>query len=112
LITTGSPEYGECITCDRQLPFSQLQAGHFVADRHNANLFSERGVHAQCVSCNCYHGGRPLEYRRQIIRLYGEGVDEELEAEAKSIKKYTTYDLEELIKYYQEQIEKLGGVEK
>jgi len=61
LITTGSTEYGECITCDGTFEFDQLQAGHFISGRHNANLFSERGVHAQCIKCNRYEGVKPLE---------------------------------------------------
>lgn len=103
LLTTGSIEYGECITCDGHFTFSQLQAGHFVP-KHNGNYFSERGVHAQCWACNCMKHGQQLEYRRQIVKLYGEGVDEELEEEAGQIKKFTIQGLEELMAYYKEQI--------
>lgn len=107
LLTTGSIEYGECITCDNQFEYSQLQAGHFVSGRHNANLFSERGVHAQCKRCNCIEHGRPLEYRRQIIKLYGEGADLELEKEAAQIRKFTVSELEALIEEYKEKIKML-----
>ena len=48
LLTTGLIDYGKCITCDKTVPMKLLQAGHFIAGRHNANLFSERGTHAQC----------------------------------------------------------------
>jgi len=111
LLTTGSLQYGECITCDETKPFNQLQAGHFIAGRHNGNLFSERGVHAQCESCNRFHGGRPLEYRRQIIKLYGEGVDEELEAEARQIIKFTIGQLEALKLNLKQKIKKLEEAE-
>ncbi len=107
LLTTGSRDYGECITCNSTLEFKDLQAGHFIPGRHNANLFSERGTHAQCKSCNLLHGGEQLEYRRQIIRLYGEGVDLELEEEARQIKKFTIPELEELEKYLIERIKEL-----
>ena len=107
LRTTGSLEWGECITCDGHFTFDQLQAGHFIPGRHNANLFSERGVHAQCVSCNRYHGGRPLEYRRQIIKLYGEGSDEELEKEARATRKFTISELRELKEYYKSKLEEV-----
>ncbi len=96
LLTTGSKEYGECITCDFSGHISKLDAGHFIPGRHNANLFSERGVHAQCKTCNGFEGGRPLEYRRQIIKLYGEGADLELEEEARQIKKFTIAELEKI----------------
>lgn len=107
LRTTGSPLYGECFTCNASLPISQLQAGHFISGRHNANLFSERGVHAQCKRCNCLEHGRQLEYRRQIIKLYGEGADLELEREAQEIRKYTVDELENLTNRYKEMLKEI-----
>lgn len=94
--TTGLIDYGKCITCQKTIPRTLLQAGHFISGRHNAGLFSERGVHAQCYNCNINLRGNTLEYRRKIIELYGEGVDLELEAEAREIKKFTISELEEL----------------
>lgn len=98
LATTGSPEYGECFTCDEppQHHISELQAGHFMQGRHNAYLFSERGVHVQCAKCNLALGGNPHEYRRQIVKLYGEDVALELEAERGQVKKFTISELREL----------------
>ncbi len=109
LRTTGSPYYGECITCDATLEFDQLQAGHFIPGRHNANLFSERGVHSQCRACNILRHGMPLEYRRQVIKLYGTGADEELEAEARQIRKFTVQELDDLRQHYENEIVKLEG---
>jgi len=111
LAATGSSEYGECITCSEPLPFEKLQAGHFIP-KHSGNYFSERGVHAQCRTCNLYGkdgqaAGMPLEYRRQIVKLYGEGAAIELEEEARKIKKYSVQDLEELRLYL---LEKLDGL--
>ncbi len=96
LRTTGLADYGKCITCGKTIPRTLLQAGHFIAGRHNANLFSERGTHAQCYNCNINLHGNTLEYRRQIIKMYGEGADLELEEQAKEIKKFTIPELKEL----------------
>ena len=104
LRTTGSSEYCECFTCNYSGPIGKFDAGHFIPGRHNANLFSERGVRAQCKSCNGFHGGRPLEYRRQIIELYGEGADLELEEEARKIVKYSKADFIEIRDKYREKI--------
>lgn len=109
LYSTGSLEYGECFTCDATLEFNQLQAGHFIPGRHNANLFSEKGVHSQCRACNILRHGMPLEYRRQVIELYGTGADEELEQEARETKKFTVQELDDLRYYYENQIEELEG---
>jgi len=101
LRTTGCKDWGLCITCGKRYHFKLLQAGHFVAGRHNANLFNEKGCHAQCYNCNINLRGNTLEYRRQIIKLYGEGADEEIEMEARQDKKYTVQDLKELVSYYE-----------
>ena len=107
LETTGCSSFGLCITCGKRLHFKLLQAGHFILGRHNANLFSERGVHAQCYNCNINLKGNTLEYRRKIIEMYGEGADLELEEEARQIKKFTIPELEELKKELKEKVKRL-----
>lgn len=112
LETTGLLDYGKCITCGRTIPRTLLQAGHFIVGRHSSNLFSERGVHAQCYNCNINLRGATLEYRRQIIKKYGKGADLDLEEKAKQIKKYTIPEIEELIETYKLKIEWLKSCNK
>jgi len=92
--TTGCTSWGLCITCGKRLHIKMLQAGHFIPGRHNANLFSEKGCHAQCYNCNNNLNGNTLEYRRKIIELYGEGYDEVLEQEDKQTVKFSIAGLE------------------
>jgi len=106
LKTTGSPDYGKCITCGRLVGITRADAGHFISRRFSSTLFDERNVHLQCKQCNGF-GGNLLEYRRQIIRLYGEGADIELEDKATEIKKLTEIDLTNMEKYYKIETEKL-----
>lgn len=107
LETTGTTEWALCITCEKRYHFKLLQAGHFIAGRHSSNLFSERGVHAQCYNCNINLRGNTLEYRRKVIELYGDGADLELEEEARQIKKFTVPELEGMIEQYKGKIDKL-----
>ncbi len=107
LMTTGTLERGRCFTCGVEKPFKELQAGHYRPGRHYGNLFSEEGTHAQCIRCNLWLGGKPLEYRQALIDLYGKGYDEVLEKEAREIKKYTPQDLTNLAEYYKIEVEKL-----
>ena len=107
LNTTGLPDYGKCITCSKTIPKTLLQAGHFISGRHNAGLFSERGVHAQCYNCNINLKGNTLEYRRKIIELYGEDTDLELEKEARAMKKFSIEELESMIDEYKNKIGEL-----
>jgi len=107
LRTTGCASFGLCITCGKRYHFKLLQAGHFIPGRHNNNLFSEEGTHAQCYNCNINLRGNTLEYRRQIIRLYGEGYDEELERQNEENRHFTVSELEELKANFQQKIKEL-----
>ncbi len=110
LRTTGTSTHGKCITCGKLLSISFCDAGHFVSRRYNSTLFDEKNCHLQCRYCNRYLNGNLLEYRRQIIKLYGEGVDIELEDKAMEIKKYSINDLTKLAEYYRIEVEKLQPV--
>jgi hypothetical protein len=70
-------------------------------------LFSEEGVHSQCRSCNIWGHGKPLEYRRAILDLYGKGYDEILEKEAAEIKKYAIEDYKQIEETYKNKYQKL-----
>ena len=111
LLTTGSSQYGECFTCSETLPFVELQAGHFVP-KHSGNYFSEKGVHAQCRTCNIFgknrkRAGMPLEYRRHLVELYGEKTTAYLERENQLERKFTIPELEELYEYYKNKLKEL-----
>ena len=100
LRTLESKDFGLCITCQRRFHIKLLQAGHFISGRHNANLFSEKGTHAQCYNCNINLKGNTLEYRRRIIELYGEGYDLVLEKENRKTLKFTAPMLLKMIETY------------
>ena len=107
LRTTGTTEWALCITCDKRYHFKLLQAGHLVAGRGSANLFYEKGTHAQCYNCNINLKGNTLVYRRKVNELYGEGTDLEIEANDKKIKKFTIPELLEMQEYYKAKIEEM-----
>ena len=67
----------------------------------------------QCHRCNRFRGGEPLKYRRAVIRLYGEGIDTQLEDDAMEIKTFSYPELEVLKAYYKERIRQfeLGNYE-
>ena len=108
LKTTGSKDYGLCVTCGKQFQIKVLHARHFVGGRHNGNLFNEKGCHAQCPQCNIWLHGNPLVYRRKIIEMYGEGYDEVLEKESQVLKKYTVTELLGLKDEFKEKLKEIG----
>jgi len=93
LNTTGTLGMGRCCTCGNVFPFIKLQAGHFLPGRRNSVLFDERNCHAQCIGCNTFGRGKPIEYREFMKEKYGEKVIEELEQKAKQTVKFTITDL-------------------
>lgn len=106
LRTTGSPDFGECISCGETKPYSSLDAGHFVPKRAN-NYFSEKGVNGQCRHCNSFLHGNQLGYRRGLVELYGEDEVKELEIENLPVKKFAINEIEELIESLKEKIKEL-----
>ena len=107
LRTTGLPDYGNCITCSKTVPRKLLQAGHYIPGRHNQNLFEETGCHAQCYNCNINLKGNTHVYAQKLRELYGEGHPDWLYQNAQIIKKYTLFELEELVADLKEKIKEM-----
>ena len=84
-----------------------MQAGHFVSRRFKATLYDEMNVHPQCIMCNVFLHGNLLIYRRKMDEIYGADKVLELEQRSKQIKKFTVFDLEEMIQAYTERLEQL-----
>ena len=105
LRTRGVLTDGNCISCGALRPIKQCDAGHFISRWYGSTLFDERNVHLQCKRCN--QMGEKLKYRRAIIKLYGEGVDVELEDKATEIKRFTITELESLKEEFTQKVKEL-----
>jgi 5-methylcytosine-specific restriction endonuclease McrA len=80
LKTTGSEEYGKCITCGEVKHISEMHCGHFVSGRGNSLFFEETNAHLQCAICNTSKGGNLEIYRMKMIKKYGIGEVHRLES--------------------------------
>lgn len=112
LATTGRKDVLLCCSCGKQYPAFGVgcaQAGHFIPSRGNAILFDERGVHGQCYNCNINLKGNWPEYFRFMMTKHGSEVINELLLLKKTVRKYTTVELEELHDKYKDKIEELKG---
>lgn len=96
----------KCCTCGGAVQ----QAGHFIDGRHNAVLFSERGVHGQCYHCNVGLKGNKLQYWLFMEKTYGREVIDQLMAESKQMVQYKIHDYERIAQEYTEKYKALGGV--
>lgn len=103
LETTGTKETLICCTCSKPYPAFGVgcaQAGHFIPGRSHPVLYREKGVHGQCFNCNYRLKGNWPEYRRFMLRKYGEHITEEEEFAKYSGLKYTAVELEEIYHKY------------
>lgn len=96
-----------CISCGRIKPISQADCGHYINRQHMATRFSEVNCNAQCRSCNRFDEGNMSGYRAGLVRKYGETKVVLLEAQKNDVRKYSEFEYEALIKFYQGEIKKI-----
>lgn len=102
--TTGSPWSANCCTCGKEVDNlrGELHAGHWIKDTRNGNStsFDEHNVHGQCKRCNRFLNGNEGNYAMFLLKKYGEGELDRLTALKHKVKKWTIFELENIIKEY------------
>lgn len=93
----GAHGYVPCATCGTTKHWKEQQAGHFIPQAQgNAVRFDEKNVNTQCYRCNINLGGNGPEYYPFMVAKYGEDVIDDLKRRAKTTKKFTVTELEEM----------------
>lgn len=104
----GEKGWAHCISCDKVLQFDQTQAGHFWSvGAYPAVRFDERNVHVQGACCNTFKHGNLLEYQPRLIDKIGQQAYDELKHDRSIAKKYTVFDLQEMIEIYTNRVKEL-----
>jgi hypothetical protein len=100
--TKGADELGfnKCVTCDVRKFWKELQAGHFIRGRLNANLFDERGVWPQCYSCNVGAQGNVVIYYKVMLERFGQEVIDELLLQNNQTRKWLPGELQAIFEKY------------
>lgn len=93
-----------CISCGRRLSLSYAQCGHYYPRANMSTRFDPDNCHAECIHCNCFDQNHLEGYRKNLIAKIGEGRVAELDRRAKETKKWSHYELEEMIEFYKERI--------
>lgn len=103
---------GMCVTCKRDYPLKQLQAGHFIQGRGNSVLFDERIVYSQCFSCNGNppfgKGGNYVEYFVFMEEEWGREKIEEFRALKHEPKIYKIHDFIAIEQEFKDKTKALG----
>lgn len=105
--TTGGIDACKCVTCGREKPLfvrGGIEAGHFIAGRHNSILYDTRHIHGQCHYCNNHLKGNWVPYYEYMVKTYGEEFIEELKQRDRESKQWKPYELEELQDIFLRQI--------
>lgn len=93
--------YARCYTCHKKDHYKNLQAGHFVPSRRISILFDLRGLRVQCIGCNVFQYGRPLEFMQEMEKEIGIDEARELRDELMRLrnapKKMSESDYQDLI---------------
>lgn len=91
----------KCVTCWAEMPYTEIQNGHFISRGNMKYRFSEENCHPQCYKCNCILSGNYQRYTMYMIDKYWMDKVQEM-MDDKTTKEYKQYEYEEMIiKRYQ-----------
>lgn len=103
---------GQCISCGKWVHWKEAHAGHYIprAAIYKAVKFHEWNSNLQCPYCNTFLEGDSANYRRNLIDKIGKDAVEWLEEHKRDGLGWKTYDYEEKIEYYKEQVKELKKI--
>lgn len=71
--------------------------------------WDERNCHAECSYCNRFDSSHLDGYKTNLVRKIGEEEYEKLRIRANMARKWSEWELEELIKYYKAKAKELAA---
>ena len=97
-----------CISCGKMLYWKLMDAGHFVNRRYNSLRYSETNCQNQCRSCNRFDEGNIINYAEGLKAKYEEDIIDKLMMAKKTKVKFTKFEFETMINYYNQEVKKLS----
>lgn len=98
--------YGKCFTCGVVKHYTEMQASHRY---HNKLDFDPINVHSCCIKCNNYLSGNLGEYERNLVKIYGQEIADNLHLRANQFIRYSYEDLLELEKTIKSFVDKYSS---
>ena len=96
--------YNICYTCNVRLPIGEMQAAHFISRTHSSTRFDPINVRPSCFRCNIWLNGNMPIFAQKLLKELGEKGFNDLIKEGKEIKQWSIQTLQELIRHYEERI--------
>lgn len=89
-----------CISCGQVKPFAKADCGHYYSRKNMATRFDEDNCNSECSFCNRFDASHLIGYRENLIKKIGQQRFDLLRVKSNQTKKWSAFELEELIKYY------------
>ena len=97
----------KCYTCGRVMDWKQSQCGHFISRSYLATRFDLNNLRVQCVGCNVFGGGKPLDFEENLKEELGKKAVEEMKARRHKIMKFSPSWYEMWIIIYKDKLKAL-----
>jgi len=96
-----------CFTCDKRGNWKSFDCGHYVSRSYKSTRWDEQNTASQCVSCNRFHEGVKDVFALNLQKKYGDDILEKLNQKKNQIKKFSEYELQEMIALYKDKVAEL-----
>lgn len=93
--------YFRCISCGQLKPFDKGDCGHYYSRAKMATRFDPENCNMECTFCNRFSSDHLIGYRENLIRKIGQQHFDLLRFKANQTYKWSCFELEQLIKYYE-----------
>ena len=98
---------GKCVQCGGS---EHMTCGHLLSRRLMSVRYDLENCHAQDWACNVRHSHWPEYYTAWFLQKFGKAKYIKLEQRAHRIKKWSVYELEELLSDLQRKTEELPAL--
>lgn len=96
-----------CISCNQIKPIDKADCGHYYSRRLMSTRYDEDNCNAECSYCNRFDASHLIGYRDNLEKKIGTQRMELLRLKSAQTKKWSAFELAELVKYYQALIDKM-----
>lgn len=95
-----------CITCGKK--GGKIDGGHFLPTSTYPSIrYFSKQIKCQCIRCNQFNGGMPLEYENKMRAMYGNNFVDKLKNEHRKNANYSVEYMKKYIKTISKRIKKL-----
>jgi hypothetical protein len=96
-----------CYTCGKVKNWREMQNGHFISRQYLVTRWNEDNCRVQCVGCNMFGDGKPLDFEENLKKELGDEHIELMKKSRHAILKLDRTFYETEIAFYKKRITEL-----